>query len=302
MRFPSFTPPCHALCARAGRRRTREVRAAQMAAAGPWSLTGMPRPAAALPGAETGTGGGVDIEGGPSSRRACCWTACSGASVRGEPWLPPWRELVAVYRRREARGELRGGRFPRPGLGRAVRAPRGGRTLREVRRRAKSLKLVSLSGADPLDLAGIVTPGGIVPGDRVASSIWMASPSRRNPDASSMSEALDRAAAWEARKAQVRRGIGAIRHPAGGGRRLDHHAGRGFSVTAPSPARRTRQLASSHVTACSARHTAVAGPPAAVTERFPPAPDPFQTVKSPPQPVRPSILHCKPALNLLSFA
>jgi len=28
-----------------------------------------------------------------------------------EAWLPPWRDLVAVYRRREARGELRGGRF-----------------------------------------------------------------------------------------------------------------------------------------------------------------------------------------------
>ena len=38
-----------ALSARAGRRRTREARAAQMAAAGRWSLTGMPRASAALP-------------------------------------------------------------------------------------------------------------------------------------------------------------------------------------------------------------------------------------------------------------
>ncbi len=40
-----------------------------------------------------------------------------------EPWLPPWRELVAVYRRREARGELRGGRF----LTLAIRIARDGR-------------------------------------------------------------------------------------------------------------------------------------------------------------------------------
>ena len=33
-------------------------------AGGRWSLTGMPRASAALPGAEAGTGAGVDIEGG----------------------------------------------------------------------------------------------------------------------------------------------------------------------------------------------------------------------------------------------
>ena len=39
---------------------------------------------------------------------------------------------------------------------------------------------------------------------------------------------------------------------------------------------------------------------AAPTERFPPAPDPFQTANHRP-PVRPSSLDCKPTLNLLSF-
>jgi hypothetical protein len=34
----------------------------------------------------------------------------------------------------------------------------------------------------------------------------------------------------------------------------------------------------------------------------PPAPNPFQTAKITAQSVRPSILHCKPTLNLLSFA
>jgi ATP-dependent helicase Lhr and Lhr-like helicase len=58
-----------ALCGRTGRRRTREARAAQMAATGRWSLTGMPRASARLAGAETGTGGGVDIEGGAELAR-----------------------------------------------------------------------------------------------------------------------------------------------------------------------------------------------------------------------------------------
>jgi ATP-dependent helicase Lhr and Lhr-like helicase len=100
-----------------------------MAAAGRWSLTGMPRASAALPGAESGAGGGVDIGADLTARvlldryglvfRRLCTP---------EPWLPPWRELVAVYRRREARGELRGGRFLALALGGAVRTPRGGRT------------------------------------------------------------------------------------------------------------------------------------------------------------------------------
>ncbi|MGH8574126.1 MAG: Lhr family helicase, partial [Gammaproteobacteria bacterium] len=103
-----------ALSARAGRRRTREAWAAQMAAAGRWSLTGIRRASAALPGAETGTGGGLDIEGG-AELAARVLLDRYGVVFRRlctrEPWLPPWRELVAVYRRREARGELRGGRF-----------------------------------------------------------------------------------------------------------------------------------------------------------------------------------------------
>ncbi|MGH8589973.1 MAG: Lhr family helicase, partial [Gammaproteobacteria bacterium] len=105
-----------ALCARAGtgRRRTREVRAAQMAAAGRWSLTGMPRASAAVPAVGSGTGRGVEVEGGAEFAARVLLDRYGVVFRRlctREPWLPPWRELVAVYRRREARGELRGGRF-----------------------------------------------------------------------------------------------------------------------------------------------------------------------------------------------
>ena len=30
---------------------------------------------------------------------------------REAAWLPPWRELLRIYRRLESRGEIRGGRF-----------------------------------------------------------------------------------------------------------------------------------------------------------------------------------------------
>jgi hypothetical protein len=69
-----------------------------------------------------------------------------------------------------------------------------------------------LSGADPLNLAGIVTPGRTVPGDRVASSILMASPfASQSGREVHMSEDLDRGAVWEARKALLRRVVGATR-------------------------------------------------------------------------------------------
>jgi len=79
-----------------------------------------------------------------------------------------------------------------------------------VRRRPKSLELVSLSGADPLNLAGIVTPGETVPrgsgGVLYLDGVPIASQSGREVH---MSEDLDRGAAWEARKALLRRGVGA---------------------------------------------------------------------------------------------
>ena len=216
-----------ALSARAGtgRRRTREARAAQMAAAGRWSLTGMPRASAALPGAETGTAGGVEIEGGAEFAARVLLDRYGVVFRRlctREPWLPPWRELVAVYRRREARGELRGGRFLALASGEQFALPEAVGLLREVRRRAKSLELVSLSGADPLNLAGIVTPGETVPrgSGRVLylDGVPIASQSGREVH---MSEDLDRGAAWEARKALLRRGVGATR--LWWCRRRDHH-------------------------------------------------------------------------------
>jgi ATP-dependent Lhr-like helicase len=78
---------------------------------------------------------------------------------REAPWLPPWRDLLRVYRRLEARGEIRGGRFVASFSGEQFALPEAVGKLREVRREKESSELVSLSGADPLNLVGIVTPG-----------------------------------------------------------------------------------------------------------------------------------------------
>jgi ATP-dependent Lhr-like helicase len=73
--------------------------------------------------------------------------------------LPPWRDLLRVYRRMEARGEIRGGRFVAGFSGEQYALPDAVGMLREVRRRPNTGEFVSLSGADPLNLAGILTPG-----------------------------------------------------------------------------------------------------------------------------------------------
>jgi ATP-dependent Lhr-like helicase len=78
---------------------------------------------------------------------------------READWLPPWRDLLRVYRRLEARGEVRGGRFVAGFSGEQFALPDAIGLLRAVRRKNEPSGWVSLSGADPLNLAGILTPG-----------------------------------------------------------------------------------------------------------------------------------------------
>ena len=82
-----------------------------------------------------------------------------------EAGLPPWRELVRVLRRREDRGEVRGGRFVNRFSGEQFALPEAVGELRRIRRAASTGRVLALSAADPLNLTGIVTPG-----DRVSST------------------------------------------------------------------------------------------------------------------------------------
>ena len=78
-------------------------------------------------------------------------------------WLPSWRELLPVYHRLEARGEIRGGRFVAGFSGEQFALPEAIPVLREVRRRPHDGALVTLSGIDPLNLSGTLLPGDKVP-------------------------------------------------------------------------------------------------------------------------------------------
>jgi ATP-dependent Lhr-like helicase len=77
--------------------------------------------------------------------------------------LPPWRELLYIYRRLEARGEVRGGRFVQGFSGEQFALPEAVGTLRDTRKRPARDEFIALSAADPLNLAGILTPGTRVP-------------------------------------------------------------------------------------------------------------------------------------------
>jgi ATP-dependent Lhr-like helicase len=80
-----------------------------------------------------------------------------------EPSGLPWRVLAREYRRLEARGEIRGGRFVSGLSGEQFALPDAVVRLREVRRTAPDHRLLVISAADPLNLAGIVTAGDRVP-------------------------------------------------------------------------------------------------------------------------------------------
>src|SRR5690606_19186286 len=82
---------------------------------------------------------------------------------READWLPPWRELLLCLRRLEARGEIRGGRFVAGFSGEQFALPEAIGPLREARRKPHADDYLSVSAADPLNLVGVLTPGGRVP-------------------------------------------------------------------------------------------------------------------------------------------
>jgi ATP-dependent Lhr-like helicase len=81
-----------------------------------------------------------------------------------ETLAPPWRDLLPVLRRMEARGEIRGGRFADAFVGEQFARPEALDLLRSLRRtRAKDeTAMVAIPNADPLNLEGIVLPGARV--------------------------------------------------------------------------------------------------------------------------------------------
>jgi ATP-dependent Lhr-like helicase len=142
------------LRARAGARRRSSGETLRMESAGRWSLL-LPTDAALPPSLD-------DIEAIARTllRR---WGIVFRKVLDRETGLPPFRDLIRVYRRLEARGEIRGGRFVAGVAGEHYALPEAVEALRAARRAEKNGVLVSVSAADPANLVGIVTPGERVP-------------------------------------------------------------------------------------------------------------------------------------------
>ena len=132
---------------------------------GRWSLTGpLERAQLPAPGAVASMPGAVAPA--PDQLEFIAWLLLRRYGVifrklldREPDWLPPWHLLLRVYRRLEAQGQIRGGRFVASSSGEQYALPDAVTALRSARRRQKEDQLVSLSAADPLNLLGIVTPG-----------------------------------------------------------------------------------------------------------------------------------------------
>jgi ATP-dependent helicase Lhr and Lhr-like helicase len=76
-----------------------------------------------------------------------------------ESCAPSWRSLLGIYRRLEAQGEIRGGRFVNSFVGEQFALPEAVETLRAVRRSQDQQDPIVIASGDPLNLAGILTPG-----------------------------------------------------------------------------------------------------------------------------------------------
>ena len=185
----------------AGGKRRRRTVTFGMEDAGRWALTR--RPGAAQPGAP------VKPEAVEHVARALLlrygvvfWRLIE----REAGWLPPWRDLLRVYRRLEARGEIRGGRFVAGFSGEQFALPNAVGALREARRKKPDGNLISISGADPLNLVGILTPGpklAALTGNRLLYRDGLPVALLAAGEVQFI-ETLDPAGQWEARKALLR--------------------------------------------------------------------------------------------------
>jgi len=105
----------------------------------------------------------------PRAVEAACWMLLRryGIVLRDvlarEANLPPWRELLAAFRRLEDQGEIRGGRFVDGFLGEQFALPVAVDSVRAMRKLDSEHGAITLSAADPLNLVGILVPGERVP-------------------------------------------------------------------------------------------------------------------------------------------
>jgi ATP-dependent Lhr-like helicase len=124
--------------------------------------------------------GMVESVGARAERReaeieSACWMLLRRYGVvfrdvlERETTIPRWRELLGMFRRLEARGNVRGGRFLSGFGGEQFAVPEAVASLRETRLHVTN-EPVTVAATDPLNLVGVVVPGerpAAVPGRTV---------------------------------------------------------------------------------------------------------------------------------------
>jgi ATP-dependent Lhr-like helicase len=93
--------------------------------------------------------------------------------VARETLAVPWREIAWAFRRMEARGSIRGGRFVSGFVGEQYALPGAVDALRRTRKIGRKGEVVRLSACDPLNLVGIITPGPRVPALRGGEVVFL---------------------------------------------------------------------------------------------------------------------------------
>ena len=132
-------------------------------AAGRWSL--LPAPASDCDP--------DDLAEAVAEQLAARWGVVFRDLLARENLAVPWREVLWALRRMEARGTICGGRFVHGFSGEQFAHPDAVAMLREIRKRPPAGETVTLSAADPLNLAGIVLPGPRIPALRTNSVVYV---------------------------------------------------------------------------------------------------------------------------------
>ena len=145
---------------RAGQRGVGLRRAGQHAAraGGRWSLL----PPAAVFGGPAGAEPD-ELAEAVAEQLAARWGVVFRDLLVRENIAVPWREVLWAFRRLEARGTIRGGRFVSGFSGEQFAHPDAVDVLRAIRKQPKDGETIQLSAADPLNLVGIVLPGARIP-------------------------------------------------------------------------------------------------------------------------------------------
>ncbi|MCA9012883.1 MAG: DEAD/DEAH box helicase, partial [Planctomycetaceae bacterium] len=84
--------------------------------------------------------------------------------LSAEDGAPTWFELLQIFRRLEARGEIRGGRFITGVAGEQFALADTVQKLRQIRDEGSRREIVVITAADPLNLVGILSRQERVPG------------------------------------------------------------------------------------------------------------------------------------------